>query len=673
MPPDSDPPTSQRSFGAPSQRRFDTPETSKRISAGTRQAGERGTATSNTRGCRQEDRSMSAMSPNQNAEQRKPTPSLQDVLDSLCRGELDYKPGYIRKSQGSFGKIAALMYHGMPLCEIPADLAMFDALWRWEAGRRLPGKFTNSAHFLKVRSEIRGPLSKFLGETAWRAALRQADDDWRVILDHLNKAIEDPTSPFHGRCSIPLQTLARLARDDHRQPRDIDSAWVGRCLSSVSKNGTRQSFCCGVRLLIALQEQRGNGLADVLPAGPLQLPTIGRRIRQNIPVPAYHDRIEEWLEHKARGRIAKASGLPIDPVEARTIQKYRESIAWLITCQIELGFLDPAAPPPIETIADPDRLWACAIAEAQHKRPWQPLKPSTLKMHLSQVFPFLRNLDPRVVEVEDELHDDPYFADVGEMTQSTKEFCIDFIADERKQARLFTLPVTLQKMAEEQLQNWDSLSRAQRFSALGLAIAAAEGAIITFLPLRSENVDDLTITGPEAHIRRQGRSRSEILEIHLPALFVKNKLPIDHEIEPTSYCNSRSIIDWFIDGPRERIAEMFCNAELDMDRLFCGIGYQRFHRYWSRATALVGVPMSQHRVRHAIASFLLLEDEGRMAFVAAILRIEEETARRYYAFIDEMRRLRRAHTYHVRQAEAVVARHGASVLGRGAAGRGVAK
>jgi len=582
---------------------------------------------------------------------------MQDVRDALDRGDLGYTASYVKKATGSFGKLPSLMYNDAPLNTISADLSAFDAKWRWRPGRPLPGHFTDHDHFLKVRSEVRGPLAKFLGDTARRAALRNADDDWRSVRDCLLQAVEDPTSSLHGRCLIPFDTLVRLARDDHRQPHDLDNAWIERQLRALTGNGAADSVRRGVDILNALHAEHNATLTQLLPTAPLCAPSLGRKTRKTLIVPAYTERIDTWLQHKANGRISRLTGEPIDPIGPRTVQLHRDAINWIVSCQVELGFIEPTSPIPIEHLADPDKIWNCAIAEAQGKRPWTMLAPSTLKGHLRRVFPFLRTLNPTISEIEGELMEDPYFDSDRQMTESTKAFCLDFCSNEDKQVRLFTLPTTLHRAAVEKLEHWDTQSRAQRYSALGLAISATQASIMTRLPLRSENFDDLLLTGSAPHVLLPSESEHHIVRLNLPPNFVKNNVPIKHDIDPSSYCNTRAIVDWFIAGPRHYIPEMFPSAPLDMAKLFCGIGYHRFHRYWCRATALAGVPMTQHKIRHAIASFLLLEDESRMDLVAAILRITEETAERYYAFFDQIRLLRRAHAYLDKRAKALVAKH----------------
>jgi hypothetical protein len=585
--------------------------------------------------------------------------SLQDVRDAARAGDLGYTAGYVKKVSGSFGKASRLMYGGRPLKEVRADLDAFDAHWFWRKGQPLPGRFRDAAHFERVRSQIRGALSRFLGETARRAMLREADDDWRLVIDRLEVAVKDPSSPLCGKSLIPLTTLARIARDDHLQPRALTSAWLERKSNAIQNAGTRDSLRSAARLLDLSRYCQGLGIGHVLPTASLDIAPPGRRNRKNIVVPTYEDAMAQWKRHRVVGRTSWLSGLPIDPVSDSTADKDLAAIRWYITCAAELGLVDPDNPPPIEQLADIEIIKACAIAEVQRKRRWRPLKPSALHGHLRRLLPFLRSMDPEIDEIREDLLDDPYFAGIQNMTPQIKSFCIDFISDEQKQVRLFTLPIILQERAKAMLSRWNTLTREEQFAALGIAIAATEAAIITFIPFRAENIDQLTIYGNNPHVQRPSGKKRNIIDIYLPAFFVKNDVPISATIESCSYCNSRSILDWFIDDVRKKIPEMFPSAPLDADRLFYGLGYFRLHRYWSRATALAGIPMTQHRVRHAIASFILMEQDGQMSYVAAILCITEEVAKKRYGFIDKARRLQQAHTYKNMKVEKLVARHGA--------------
>jgi hypothetical protein len=96
--------------------------------------------------------------------------------------------------------------------------------------------------------------------------------------------------------------------------------------------------------------------------------------------------------------------------------------------------------------------------------------------------------------------------------------------------------------------------------------------------------------------------------------------------------------------PRNYLMEHHMRQDSDRTRLFCGIGYNRLDDCWQFATTAVGMPMTQHLSRHAIASFLINRDEAYLPLVAALLGITVDRARRSYAFVDEQRRAQKADT-----------------------------
>ena len=100
----------------------------------------------------------------------------------------------------------------------------------------------------------------------------------------------------------------------------------------------------------------------------------------------------------------------------------------------------------------------------------------------------------------------------------------------------------------------------------------------------------------------------------------------------------RQIIDWFLAGPRQ---ELLRNPLLlrspQPDRLFCGIGTARYNRILVDWTEEVGMRMTTHLFRHALASILINCCEVPMDEVAGLLGNTVATVEKNYVFHDRIR------------------------------------
>lgn len=108
----------------------------------------------------------------------------------------------------------------------------------------------------------------------------------------------------------------------------------------------------------------------------------------------------------------------------------------------------------------------------------------------------------------------------------------------------------------------------------------------------------------------------------------------------TKKSQPRRIIDWFIAGPRNAILshERFLPERLTCnDLLFCGIGRERYGQKLSLWTEVLGIKMTSHLFRHAIASILVNNPDCRLQDVAAMLGNNVATVERNYLFLDNVK------------------------------------
>jgi len=161
-------------------------------------------------------------------------------------------------------------------------------------------------------------------------------------------------------------------------------------------------------------------------------------------------------------------------------------------------------------------------------------------------------------------------------------------------------------------------------------------AILTGLPLRAQTICQLKCQGADRHVFfPRGASADQVL-FDIPGELIKTGEPIKQSLSPRGQMSPRKILRWFLDEPRHLLLAGHTRRPA-RDLLFCGLGYSRLHRAWDRGTQYIGLPMTQHLVRHAIATMLFNEDSNYAPAIAALLGNSEQTVRRYYAFVDEER------------------------------------
>ena len=199
---------------------------------------------------------------------------------------------------------------------------------------------------------------------------------------------------------------------------------------------------------------------------------------------------------------------------------------------------------------------------------------------------------------------------------------------------ILTGPRILMKEARHDLARWDSLSSYARSRALHITMAAAMLSLQLARPLRTRNINQLTIAGaaPELTAPR-GKDRQASLDISRAT--VKNRRNIEGPLPDSTW----SVLSFWIDHGRSRWLEMHADSKVVNDvHLFPGsrdarpVCRQTLNTAWNRGIARLGLTgMTPHMMRHVAATVFLAHHPGKYEAVADLLGDRLETVEAFYA------------------------------------------
>lgn len=195
-------------------------------------------------------------------------------------------------------------------------------------------------------------------------------------------------------------------------------------------------------------------------------------------------------------------------------------------------------------------------------------------------------------------------------------------------------PRTLIKEAQRDFQNWDQLSSHTRSRALHISMAAAILALQLARPLRTKNINQLTISGASPELTApRGKDTQAWLDIS--RVTVKNRRNIESPLPGSTW----SVLSFWIDHGRTRWLEMHADSKIGNDvYLFPGsrdarpVCRQTLNTAWNHGITRLGLTgMTPHMMRHVAATMLLARHPGQYGAVADLLGDRPETVEAFYA------------------------------------------
>lgn len=568
------------------------------------------------------------------------TITIQDIIEKVEAGAIVYSEQNRRRVLASLRRCSTLYENRHP-SQIVVDPDSFRA--RWGKGRvtTVPSTFSTRAAFSDWRSNVRGAIDAATGVAAMRAELAGRDDGWAALRRALAPHIGGPRAPVFEKSLIGFDRLARLAREAGRGPLDVDMEWAQATHDALEPDG-RKTFRGALALLGRVHTL--TGIAGLAPSAPITLTWERRAEPRAVRIPpSIAEPLEAWLAARARGtRVSGYTELAINPLSPATIKSYRTGIEWYADGLRTFGLADLDAAQGPQDIADPSLLWRLVAAEIDGETATE-LTPHSLRNYLSSAAYFLQPYAPQILAERKLMLKLPYFEGLNGMTPAIREWCRDLIRSPDKQYAFLSAPATLFARAVSLMDMWDGLDFHQRADALRIAVVAASMAITTRLPLRVSNLVGLTLRGPGQQLFLPSRRQSPA-RIMLAADNVKNRRPIHADLLDTKIFSPADIMRWFAECARPRLAAGYEIDPAVDDRLFPGLTYNRYLRFFTRTMAELDLSMTPHRCRHALASILLAINPTCIREVAELLGDNVATVEKHYGWIDRGRIITDAQT-----------------------------
>lgn len=198
---------------------------------------------------------------------------------------------------------------------------------------------------------------------------------------------------------------------------------------------------------------------------------------------------------------------------------------------------------------------------------------------------------------------------------------------------ILTGPRILMKEARHDLAKWDSLSSHARSRALHIAMAAAMLSLQLARPLRTRNINQLTIAGAAPELTAPRGNVAAWLDLSRKK--IKNKRSVENELPESTW----HILSFWIDHGRPRWLELNAgNSEFEATHLFPGMAgavpicRQTLNKTWNKGVAQLGLTgLTPHMMRHVAATVFLARHPGQYGTVADLLGDRLETVEAFYA------------------------------------------
>lgn len=357
------------------------------------------------------------------------------------------------------------------------------------------------------------------------------------------------------------------------------------------------------------------------------------------------------------GEVTIQEGIKSD----QSTNVYRQALGWLFDSLCFAGLVVPRDDLQIADLARLDWLSRVAVAALDHEDadvgtphvfPWAPLQPRTIYNRVASLILMFDALCPGFRDQRVAVSDAETlrattvdaqglsrlmrarFSD--EMTDAHKAFCRRIVAEEPRQRLLLNLHMICWAEAQTRWSSFGTQGHHERMQTINLCVLAAVLALVVHIPFRARTVTEMRLGGDRPDLALpKGAKR---IEFHIAPKQMKVPKSFDAVLDDTRESCPRQILDWFIAGPRQVLLEnpaFLRNPE--PDRLFCGIGTARYNRILIDWTEEIGMRMTTHLFRHALASVLINRCEVSMDEVAGLLGNTVATVEKNYAFHDRVR------------------------------------
>ena len=476
---------------------------------------------------------------------------------------------------------------------------------------------------------------------------------WEQLRDFLDGlAAELDTNP---KTFTPINhTLANFASADGLTPPEITRDWL---ITKVKLASAKEAG--SLREAAKLLQQYHNHLPhEIRPMIIGDLPSVvGQRKSLELP-PLIALDLAEYLKEKREPSMLQgvdgAVQVSDDGLGVHSEIAIGQAIKWYHDCLVAVGYLPPTSNASSQAIARLDWLES-VVAESlgdlrrgpdERHLPWKPIGAKKLNEHFKYILNFTYRFAPEAKSDYQRLEKiRGIFSDLlsDEMTPENKKFCKTILADEKKMWAVLNMHTVLFQEAQDAWREYPHQSPVKQAQTLNLATLSAIAAIETSFPFRSYTVLNLTLFGDDPDVKLPSK-RPNRVEFDVVRRIIKNRQTFEADLEDSKSSRPREILDWFLAGPREEIlknAYFLSPQKRQPTLLFAGYDYNRYNDNLKFYSSRLGLSMTTHQWRHAIASILINLEGANIEDIAAVMNISVAVLLKKYAFVRKSLRVAR--------------------------------
>lgn len=537
----------------------------------------------------------------------------------------------------------AVLWDNVPLAGRKLDVAAFEM--RFPLNGFDPAQHKTEASYKAWRRKVISVLKAFVARTAPKPVNRPASpttatasSDWDMLVSVIDDIVspEKGPIPFPPQRAIPVKKLARLAKAHGIGPKGLAPENLVRMAAELTV-GERDGM---IRALRSLNIMRTiPEIAKMLPDADYPLDFLPRRGAIDALPEKTAKEIEAWLDASCAGRWDPVEQTQVDGTSSH--DRERKSVALRRFCATAFR-------------RDP-RLCDLSLADLLTRdiiivvlRDWlgETVKPLTQRsiMGYFQSIKVLAAHNGLDVTVFDDLERTTDVlrrgkADGKAMSPKVQRFCASLLDDASLQTRLFTLHVRARRLAQTILDRAEADGRAlswleaSRIRQLG-AVAAFAAISTCGAPYRLERITRFRLSGPKADLLLPSKC-TPTARFLLPEKQNPNKRTVAVELKQ-DHRNGLSTLMWYI----EKVRPLFTEGHAS-EFLFPAVNSQQalrkttLHMWFKRLSRQLGIPMTPHNMRHAIATMLIKKYPGNYEAVAVLLGDTEGTVRTFYAWVNK--------------------------------------
>lgn len=487
---------------------------------------------------------------------------------------------------------------------------------------------------------------------------------WDSFLDHVTDVGEK--RKYSKEALIPVtSTFRAVAVEAGIEPYAMTRDWLTAAMKSATQN-RRESLKSGIEVLDDLWPDLPHPLRPPEPFGSIRITSEKRR---SLPLPP---RVAVELEAYLASRVAgdTAQGFTravsinrgINPKQSTNI--YRQAVGWLYDALCVVGEIDPDADIGLNDLAKLEWLSKTAFealseieADAGTPRtfPWKPIEPDTIYNRTGSLITIFESTVPDFLIGHIEMFDPIKRQTVklnaeglrkvlashcsDEMTDEHRAFCRALVTSEEKQHLFLNMHMICWEQAQSHWKTYTQQKQHEKNQTINLCVLAAILALVVNIPFRARTVCEMVLKGPQSDLSLAKDAKK--IAFHVAPDRMKTKGRFDADVEDDRLSKPRKILDWFIAGPRKELLrnpKLLPEANRRPERLFCGIGEARYNRILGAWTEDVGMRMTTHLFRHALASFLVTCCDVPVADAARMLGNSVAVAERKYVYLDVIKR-----------------------------------